>query len=423
MAINILHLVNELPPWAVLGLGIITGGLRAAWSSIYGHTIGYVLTRVSISVTVEDAEHRDAYVWLSCWVEKSLRGRKVNSLLLRTPENKDESVSGRPSGYDVIPEYGTYYLMHKRHLMVVEHCKEAQTNLNQRRPTRSIRLQIWLSWDRNMILDILGEARASYEQRRSKRVEYFRSDAYGDWTGSTIPARPISSLFHPPTLIQDMFDDVQSFLAARQMYEDLGIPYRRGYLLAGPPGTGKSSLIHAVASHFELPIYLVPLRGTDITGERLAMMLANCRKPSLLALEDIDCLRVATSRKSKTTDGLTLADLLNVVDGIGASEDRVLFMTANHPETLDFALTRPGRVDRRFYIDYARDEELRCFRDRIAQYYPVQPWAEFRATLPPQATIADAQALALQANSNAVQIGADLAYARGSVSASRSHQR
>lgn len=247
-----------------------------------------------------------------------------------------------------------------------------------------------------MLLGILQEARMNYEQTRSKRVDYFRADAYGDWTGSAIPPRPLTSLFHPPDLVQDLFLDVRMFLDSKQMYEELGIPYRRGYLLAGPPGSGKSSLILAVASNFELPIYSVPLRGTGITGERLAALLANCRKPSLIALEDIDCLSLATSRQSNTKDSLTIADLLNVIDGIGASEDRVLFMTANRPETLDFALTRAGRVDRKFYVDYARDEELRSFHQRIAQYLPVQAWPEFRAALPQQATIADAQALALQ---------------------------
>jgi chaperone BCS1 len=91
-----------------------------------------------------------------------------------------------------------------------------------------------------------------------------------------------------------------------------------------------------------------------------------------------------------------MADLLNVIDGIGASEERVLFMTSNHPELLDPALTRAGRADRKFYIDYARDEQLKMFHGRVGRYYPVRPWPEFRASLPKCATIADAQALAFQ---------------------------
>jgi mitochondrial chaperone BCS1 len=344
-------------------------------------------------------EHRDAYVWLSYWVEKNLCGRKVNSLLLRTRKNEDSAGSANVAGFDVIPEYGTYYLTHAGHLLTVEHHKEQQSQGNHWCSSHSIRLRVWLSRDRKLILQVLEEAHTSYERNRSKRVDYYHWDTYTDWIGSTIPGRPMTSLFHPPDMIEDLVDDVRTFLSAKRMYEDLGIPYRRGYLLAGPPGTGKSSLVLAVASHFGLPIYSVPLRGAEINGERLALLLASCRRPSLIALEDIDCLNVATSRESKTDDPLTIADLLNAVDGIGASEDRVLFMTANRPETLDFALTRAGRVDRTFFVDYAKDEELKCFYDRMKQYFPVQPWLEFRAALPLRATIADAQALALRGKS------------------------
>lgn len=400
MASMVVNLAKQFAPWLTLGLGVLMGGLRTAWSFVYEHTVGYAITRISLSLTVEDMEHRDAYCWLSYWVEKNLRGRKVNSLLLRTSKSEEHSTcASSVAGFDVIPEYGTYYLTHAGRLMTVEHHKEQQSQGHRSWSSHSIRLRLWLSRDRKLILDILEEARMSYEQGKSKRVDHYHWDTCTDWIGNSIPGRAITSLFHRPDLIDDLFGDVRTFLGAKRMYQDLGIPYRRGYLLAGPPGTGKSSLVLAVASHFGLPIYSVPLRGAEITGERLALLLADCRRPSLIALEDVDCLRVATSRESKTDDGLTIADLLNAVDGIGASEDRVVFMTANRPEMLDFALTRAGRVDRRFFVDYARDEELKCFYDRVKQHFPVPPWPEFRATLPLQATIADAQALALQGES------------------------
>src|SRR4051794_30128324 len=395
MASNVVDFVSQFAPWLTLALGVFMGGLRTAWAFVYEHTIGYAITRISLSVTVEDMEHRDAYVWLSYWVEKNLRGRKVNSLLLRAGRN--EECAGPPSAgsFEVIPEYGTYYLTHAGRFMTVEHHKEQQSQGHRWWSSHSIRLRVWLSCDRKLILDILEEARRSYEEGRSKCVDYYRWDTSTDWIGNAIPGRVIGSLFHRPDIIEDLFGDVRTFLGAKRMYRDLGIPYRRGYLLTGPPGTGKSSLILAVASHFELPVYSVPLRGAEIDGEQLTTLLANCRKPSLITLEDIDCLKVATSRESKPDDALTIADLSNAIDGIGASEHRILFMTANRPETLDFALTRAGRVDRKFFLDYARDEELKNFYDRVAQYSAVRPWPQFRAALPLQATIADAQALAL----------------------------
>ncbi len=400
MANNLFELAKGLPPWVILGFGVVTGSLRTAWAFIYEHTIGYSITRVSLSLTVEDVEHKEAYVWLSHWVENNLRNRRINSLLLRKHDDDDDDSMKEGLQFRLIPEYGTYYMKYRKRLMVIGHRKDSQPNVTRARPTHYMRLQIWFASDRNIMLDIIREAKLAYEETQPFNVEYFRIDQYGDWKEEAIPPRALKSVYHPNGLIPDLIGDVQTYLDSKNIYADLGIPYRRGYLLAGPPGTGKSTLILAVASHFKLPIYSVPLRGTEITAERVAQLLSNCRKPSLIAFEDVDCLKVATSRNSKSGEALTMADLLNVIDGIGASEDRVLFMTTNHPERLDGALTRAGRVDRKFYIDYARDEELQSFHARASQYYSVQAWPEFRAALPSHATIADAQALAFQTRNN-----------------------
>lgn len=407
MANNIFELARGLPSWMILGIGVITGSLRTIWSFIYERTIGYAMARISLSLKVEAGEHREAYFWLNYWVEKNLRNRRINSVLLRRYDEGDNRNSNEALRFQLIPEYGTYYMKYKKRLMVVEHCKETQFNTTQLRTTHYIRLQIWLSWKRDIILDILNEARAAYEEAQPFRVEYFQAGQYGDWNGTFVPARSLASIYHPEFLIRELIEDTEMFLDSKDLYADLGIPYRRGYLLAGPPGTGKSSLILAISSHFKLPIYSVPLRGPGITGDRLSQLLLTCRRPSVIVLEDVDCLAVATSRESKSEEGITIADLLNVIDGIGACEDRVLFMTSNHPEVLDPALIRPGRVDRKFYIGYARDEELQSFHTRIARYHSVQPWPDFRNSLPENATIADAQAIAFQGRNSSQRVASD----------------
>ena len=107
MANNIFELAKGLPPWVILGFGVVTGSLRTAWSFIYEHTIGYAMLRVSLSLTVEDVEHKEAYLWLSHWVENNLRHRRINSLLLRKRED-DENCSEEGPQLRLIPEYGTY---------------------------------------------------------------------------------------------------------------------------------------------------------------------------------------------------------------------------------------------------------------------------------------------------------------------------
>src|ERR1700761_9545412 len=103
MANNIFELAKGLPPWAILGFGIVTGSLRTVWSFIYEHTIGYAMTRVSLSLTIEDVEHKEAYVWLSHWVEANLRRRRINSLLLRKQDDEDDCCSSHRTQFQLIP--------------------------------------------------------------------------------------------------------------------------------------------------------------------------------------------------------------------------------------------------------------------------------------------------------------------------------
>lgn len=212
MANNIFELAKGLPPWVILGFGVLTGSLRTAWSFIYEHTIGYVMTRISLSLTIEDVEHNEAYLWLNHWVENNLRNRRINSLLLRKLEDNAGYYTKEDPQFQLIPEYGTYYMKYKKRLMIVEHRKDSQLNMTQARPTHYMRLQIWLSWDRNMMLGIIQEAKAAYEQIQATRVEYFRIDQYGDWNENTIPARALASLYHPEVLIRDLMEDIQIFL-------------------------------------------------------------------------------------------------------------------------------------------------------------------------------------------------------------------
>ena len=116
-------------------------------------------------------------------------------------------------------------------------------------------------------------------------------------------------------------------------------------------------------------------------------------------MEDIDSLDAAKSRKSskkkedKVSLGLNTSELLNLMDGLVATEKRIIIMTTNHPEDLDPALIRPGRVDRRFHIGYAKDTEIRKFHSKAKEYYTIADYETFRKNLPEQCTIADAQAL------------------------------
>lgn len=147
-----------------------------------------------------------------------------------------------------------------------------------------------------------------------------------------------------------LFKDLDRFLQSRDLYRQRGIPWRRGYLLYGPPGTGKSSLIQAIASHYDRQ--LVSLSLTDMDDSALLRAWSEITANSIVALEDIDSVFAGR----KPLGDLSFSALLNTLDGAGAVEGSITILTTNHRAQLDPALIRPGRCDREFKLDYLSAE-------------------------------------------------------------------
>ncbi|KAI6709035.1 AAA family ATPase [Diplocarpon mali] len=134
-----------------------------------------------------------------------------------------------------------------------------------------------------------------------------------------------------------------------------------------PPGTGKSSLSSSIAGHFGLNIYILSL--STINEANLKSLFDKLPSRCVILLEDIDAVssnrdtevedsrQITTgspSQMSKSVGGkVSLSYLLNVIDGVGSQEGRILIMTTNHITRLNEALIRPGRVDKKVELGLA----------------------------------------------------------------------
>ncbi|RBA13413.1 mitochondrial chaperone bcs1 [Fusarium proliferatum] len=209
-----------------------------------------------------------------------------------------------------------------------------------------------------ILRDLLEDCRLGYlNESKNKttihghRDEYWRKD-------KAVAARPLSTVILDEKQKEDLIKDIQNFLdpETRHWYSQHSIPYKRGYLLHGPPGTGKSSFSLSIAGESDMDIYVVSIPGAN--DQMLKGLFAGLPDRCVVLLEDIDAAGAACSRDSHSEDsdsdtdarpqrrGVTLSGLLNVLDGVASQEDRILIMTTNHPEKLDRALTRPGRIDK-----------------------------------------------------------------------------
>jgi hypothetical protein len=142
--------------------------------------------------------------------------------------------------------------------------------------------------------------------------------------------------------------DFESFLNREEWFRDNRLPFRRGYLLHGPPGNGKTSLIRAMLNTSGLnghSIRLFQEQTDDAHLEKMFRFAANFA-PSLVVIEDIDRAfpRVPSS---DVRCKVSLQQLLNCLDGVDSQDGVIVVATANDPTVLDSAiLRRPGRFDR-----------------------------------------------------------------------------
>lgn len=185
--------------------------------------------------------------------------------------------------------------------------------------------------------------------------------------------REYNSVILDNHLAESILGDVREFLNSREWYSARGIPYKRGYLLHGPPGCGKTSYVMALAGELGYDICQMNLGNSALSDERLNYLMNVIPPNSIVLLEDIDAAFLNRDDMDPNKSAyrglgqLTLSGILNVLDGVASSEDRILFMTTNYPDRLDPALTRPGRVDMKAYIGFASDEQL---AKAFEKFYP-----------------------------------------------------
>ncbi|KAF9998511.1 hypothetical protein BGZ65_005997 [Modicella reniformis] len=276
-------------------------------------------------------------------------------------QHDNGSVSTR---FNLVPGNGKHLIRYRGAWIQVERTRDAKMmDLSTGAPWETVTLTT-LSRDRTVFTELLKEAqKMALMNQEGKTVIY---TSWGpEWRpfGQPRKRRVLESVILDDGIAERVVRDVKEFVKNEKWMFAIGmtgIPYRRGYLLYGPPGSGKTSFIQALAGELEYNICILNLSERGLTNDRLNHLLTNLPERSIMLLEDIDA---AFMKRDKSQEGfqsmVTFSGLLNALDGVASAEGRIIFMTTNHIELLDPALIRPGRVDLREYVGDATPTQIR----------------------------------------------------------------
>lgn len=211
----------------------------------------------------------------------------------------------------------------------------------------------------------LGSPGVWHPDQNERFLKWTREDI-----GPPISDDPMGALVFPEEFIKHI-EEFERWIASEEWFRSRMVPWRRGWLLHGMPGTGKTSLVRALAQKYDLPVFSFDLSTLSneemISGWRDAQEHAPC----ITLFEDVDSVFVG--RENVTGEmggGLTFDCLLNCMSGVETADGVFIIATTNHIDKLDDALKRPGRLDNIIEVPRLHPGCLRVIAERILKDWP-----------------------------------------------------
>ncbi|TPX35748.1 hypothetical protein SmJEL517_g01939 [Synchytrium microbalum] len=368
-------LANESIFLSGVGLMVVTAVYnycRDRLATIQAFVWDYFHTSAVIDEADETFYHVAQYLSQQETLMSTVRRRLVRTNL---PQESDEyqDQSTTKHSYSLVPDCGEYQLeIRGRKIAISVRTEENESGgLNETKygqvlavskRTRRVICLTTFGRDDKVLKEFIDMACESSLMKQQGKTFMF-SPRYDSWyRNCSREPRSLDSVVLRAGLKDEILMDVQKFLGSEEYYRNVGIPYRRGYLLYGPPGTGKTSFLVALAGMLKRPVALLSLNSPSMDDNDLANLMASAPKNALIVFEDVDCCTGPALSNGPTgaaaTSNVTLSGLLNAIDGIRAQEGHILFMSANRPDKLPSSLLRPGRVDKKFQFGFASREQI-----------------------------------------------------------------
>ncbi len=357
--------------------------VRSIWHDISGWVSQFFLA--SVTIPAGDPLNRQIVQWILAHKSRHYRIFTGRSVIRRDNADRAAALKKTCRPVQYCPHWGSRWFWHQGSFFIATRAmgsfKAAMSNSTYDGVGGEELTVSCLGRSAGPIMTFIDACREYSDRQTQFFVIIYSRDRYGiSWKPKyRKPIRRLETVHFDDGVKQELIADIKQYLDLRtqRLYQSRSMPYRRGYLFYGPPGTGKTSLSTALAGEFGLDLY--ELKIPSILGDaELEQAFQEIPPQCIVLLEDIDAVwvdrssnhsntnhnhrnRLAVGNKSSdivttpfsSTDRsttCTLSGLLNVLDGVGSQEGRIVIMTTNRPELLDPALVRPGRVDMKVFL-------------------------------------------------------------------------
>lgn len=355
----------ELSNFTFNGMVVILFGAALAYLRSIPQAL-WRFAKTQFTIVVDVTERDVFYDWVANWVSGQEHFEGCRRLSASAQRKSDDKFADLPSDSErrswrvkVTPAEGEHFFkwrgcrvwMHKDR----EKLKSSGAFLGF---FESVQLT-FLTRNRLLVEEFLDEVRQFNVPDDDKRLAIYINQ-YSAWKLlSLIDPRRADTVVLDGNMMQSLIDDMKQFFASKSWYQDHSIPYRRGYLLYGPPGNGKSSSVRALASRFGRDVYVLRA-GRDLDDANFTDLVTDLPEGAILLIEDVEQIF-----DDDGEDKLTRSGFLNTLDGVAAATGRVVFMTTNFVDSLDAAVVRPGRADVSMLVDSPTERQASVYLGRF----------------------------------------------------------
>lgn len=291
------------------------------------------------------------------------------------------------------PGYGRHFFFHKGRFFTFVKSRIESSGTSVEKESVTITT---LGRNQQPIINLISEfIKVDETDSRIRAFTY----AEGTWNlVGRLPPRDIKTVVIEARQKAELMAELEFFFSNQKWYRDRGLAYKKTFVFHGSPGTGKTSLIKALACHYNRDVHILDI--TRVSGSGFSDAIRTANRGSFVVVEDFDSLPATHSRDGEVSDrvvrmdakksdtpvasgqaikhsaeadvfemmgGPSLSTILNTLQGIVELDDVVVFMTTNHLEKIDEALIRDSRVDDIYEISLLRDAEIAQYVDL---YFP-----------------------------------------------------